>query len=90
MSGTIPPTTPPNLTALTQELAHRAAWKAGVIGALNVAIALVAVRLIVLVAVVGGIALTWLALGEPDLMRLGALGIYTLAVVVPTVWLASR
>ena len=60
------------------------------IGALNVAISIVAVRLTVLVAVVGGIVLTWLALGEPDLMRLGALGIYTLAVVVPTVWLASR
>lgn len=47
-------------------------------------------RLIVLVGVGGGIALTWLALQEPDLMRLGALGIYAIAVVMPCVWLASR
>lgn len=60
------------------------------LGSINVLTQVLAVRLIVLVAVGGGIALTWLALGEPDPMRLGALGIYTVAVVIPCVWLAGR
>jgi len=50
----------------------------------------VAVRLIVLIAVIGGIVLTSMALNSLDLLRLGALAIYATAVVVPVVWLASR
>jgi hypothetical protein len=80
-------TSPPNLQA---EYVHRAAWKAGVLGAINVAVAVLAARLVVLVAVIGGIALTWLALAIPDPMRLGALGIYCVAVVIPCIWLAGR
>ena len=80
-------TTPPDLT---QEFIHRAAWRAGVMGALNVAVMILAVRLVVLVAVGGGIVLTWLALQEPDPMRLGALGIYAAVIVVPCIWLAGR
>jgi hypothetical protein len=79
--------TPPNPHT---EYVHRAAWKAGVLGALNVAVAILAARLVVLVAVIGGIVLTWLALAVPDPVRLGALGIYCVAVVIPAVWLASR
>ena len=77
-------TTPP------PEYIHRAAWKAGVMGAFNALALILSARLIVLVGVGGGISLTWLALQSPDPMRLGALAIYSLAVVVPTVWLASR
>jgi hypothetical protein len=72
------------------EFVHRAAWKAGVIGACNVLIAVLAVRLIVLVAVSGAIALTWLALQQPDPMRLGALAIFCLGVCPACIWLASQ
>jgi hypothetical protein len=61
-----------------------------VLGALNVAAAILAVRFVVLVAVAGGIALTWYALANPDPWRLGALGLYNFAIVVPCIWLASR
>ena len=77
-------------TSIQPEVIHRMAWKAGVMGALNVIAALLAARMIVLVSVSGGIALTWAALGQPDPWRLGALAIYSLAIVVPSVWLASR
>jgi hypothetical protein len=59
-------------------------------GALNILIAVVAMRLVVLVAVTGGIALTWLALQNPDPYRLGALGIYCAAVVLPSIWAAAH
>lgn len=78
--------TPPDV----KELIERAAWKAGVIGALNVATQILAVRFVVLISVVGGIALTCLALFSPDPYKLGALAIYTLSVVGPAVWLAGR
>jgi hypothetical protein len=81
--------TPPN-PALTQEFLHRSAWKAGVMGALNVVTAVLAVRLILLVCVCGAIALAYLALMQPDPYRLGALAIYAVAVVLPLVWLSSR
>lgn len=58
-------------------------------GALNVLIALLAVRLILLVAVSGAVWLTWLALQQPDPYRLGALAVYALVVVVPLVWLSA-
>lgn len=75
---------------LKGEFIHRSAWKAGVMGALNVAVAVLSARLIVLVAVAGGIVLTWAALAVPDPMRLGALGIYGVAIFIPCVWLAGR
>ena len=75
-------------TTTPHEVVHRAAWKAGVLGAVNLLAMVLAARLIVLVAVAGGIALTWLALQQPDPMRLGALAIYCVAVVIPTVFLA--
>lgn len=59
-------------------------------GAINVLINVVAARIIVLVAVGGGIALTAISLDNPDAMRLGVLAVYALAVVIPVVWLASR
>lgn len=74
----------------TAELQNRAAWKAGVLGALNVLVLVIAVRFILLIAVVGAIWLTVAAIAVPDPLKLAALGIYALVVVVPTVWLASR
>jgi hypothetical protein len=96
LTGTSPtsaattPTPQPDPRAFAQELLDRAAWKQSVLGAINVLTAVLAVRLIVLVSVSGGIGLTWLALQEPDPMRLGALAIYCAAVVIPVVWLSSR
>jgi hypothetical protein len=94
-SPTTLPSTPrttssPSPAHLQQEYIHRAAWKAGLLGALNVATAILAARLVVLVAVGGAIVLTWLALAVPDPVRLGALGIYCVAVVIPCIWLAGR
>jgi hypothetical protein len=73
-----------------QELVERAAWRAGVIGAVNVASMILAARLIVLISVLGGIVLTWTALADPNGYRLGALAIYSLCVVGSSVWLAGR
>jgi hypothetical protein len=72
------------------EYVYRADWKAGVMGAFNVLALILALRLLVLVGIGGAIALTLVALREPDLYRLIALGIYCVAVVCPTVWLASQ
>jgi hypothetical protein len=81
-------TTPQN--NLPAEYVHRAAWKAGVLGALNVLIMVTAVRIIALVAVSGGIVLTSIALAGPDPWRLVALAIYSVCVVIPVIWLTSR
>jgi hypothetical protein len=53
-------------------------------------IMITAARFVVLIAVIGGIVLTAIALGGPDPWRLGALAIYTMAVVVPVVWMTAR
>jgi hypothetical protein len=68
---------------------HRAAWRAGVLGSINVLTRVLAARLIVLVAVAGGIWLTWVALGNPTIDREIILAIYTAAVVIPAVALAA-
>ena len=83
ISSTMTGTTPPS-----EEFVHRAAWKAGVMGAINVLVLVLSSRLIVLVGVAGAIVLTIQALESPDLYRLGALGIYCVAVVCPSIWLA--
>ena len=90
MTATATPTNPPPVSRQTTEHLNRAAWKAAVLGALNVLILVVAIRFILLIAVVGAIWLTVQAIGAPDPLKLAALGIYALVVVVPTVWLASR
>lgn len=73
---------------IQQEYVHRAAWKAGVLGAVNVLLLVLAARMLVLVAIGGAIALTWYALESPDPYRLIALGIYSLLTVIPCVVLA--
>jgi hypothetical protein len=69
---------------------HRAAWQAGVLGALNVITVVLAVRLTLLVSVCAAGGLAWLALEQPDPYRLGVLGVFAGIVVVPLIWLASR
>lgn len=78
----------PTMTPTSPETLHRAAWKAGVMGALNLIVAVVAVRIILLIAVGGAIWLTYLALQAADPMRLVALGVFCVTVVIPSVWLA--
>jgi hypothetical protein len=79
--------TPPKPTA---EYVHRAAWKAGVLATLNVLLAVIAIRFILLAAVAGAIVLTYITIQSPDPWRLGSLAIYALTVVGPCVWLSSR
>ncbi|HEX3524700.1 MAG TPA: hypothetical protein VHT52_21755 [Stellaceae bacterium] len=83
------PTTPrPPSNFQGDDVIHRAAWKAGFLGALSTATAILSQRLIVLVSATGGIMLTYLALQQPDAYKLGALGIYCAGVVIPAIWLA--
>jgi len=83
-------TTTQTATQPSPEYIHRAAWKAGVLGALNVIVLMTAVRLTLLVSVSGAIALAYLTLQNPDPFRLGALAVYAAIVFVPLIWLASR
>ena len=75
------------------EFVHRSAWKAGVMGALNLLAVVLAVRLVLLVAVIGALWLAKLALDVPVAMQMPALvmlGVYCATVVIPMVWLSSR
>jgi ABC-type sulfate transport system permease subunit len=74
---------------LQHEVIHRAAWKAGVMGALNFAALVLSIRLIVLVAVMGGIILSFQALQTADVYRAVALALYGALVLIPVIWLAS-
>ena len=75
---------------MLQELANRIAWRQAVIGSLNVATKILAVRLILLLAVIGAVGLTLIAVQKKDPASLIGLGVYTVTVVLPTVWLTSR
>ena len=77
-------------TTTSDELISRAAWRAGVIGSLTVAIRILAARSILLFAVLGAIGLAWLALSAADYVRLVALALYTVSVVCPLIWLSSK
>jgi hypothetical protein len=59
-------------------------------GAFSVLALVLAIRLALILSIVGAFVLTYIAIVAPDPWRLGALGIYSLAVVIPTVWLSSR
>jgi hypothetical protein len=75
------------------EFVHRAAWKAGVIGAVNVLLVVLAVRIILLVAVIGALYLAKIAIDAPAPLQVPALvmlGVYSATVVIPMVWLSSR
>jgi hypothetical protein len=88
---TTTPTPSPTATAsdaLAGEYIHRAAWKAGLIAAINVLALILAARAIVLIAVIGGIVLAYPALDHPDLFRVGILAVYCVGVILPSVVLA--
>jgi hypothetical protein len=75
------------------EYQHRAAWKAGVMGALNLLAIVLAVRLVLLVAVIGALWLAKLTLDVAAPLQMPALvmlGVYCATVVLPMVWLSSR
>ena len=59
-------------------------------GAMEVLWTVIALRTVLLVAVSGGIFLTWLALQQPDPYRLGALAIYSISTIMPCVWMATK
>lgn len=77
-------TTPP------PEYVHRAAWKAGVLGALNALSLILAVRLTLLCAVSGAFVLAYLAIQNATPYQSLVLVIYTAVVVVPLIWLAAH
>lgn len=87
---TATPPTPPKPPPQQAEYIHRAGWKAGVLGAINVLVAVVAVRFALLLSIVGAIVLTYITIQTPDPWRLASLGVYAVVVVLPMVWLASR
>jgi hypothetical protein len=58
--------------------------------AFNVLTAVLAVRLTLLVAVCGAIALAYLAVGSADTLKVAVLVAYSVLVVVPLVALAAR
>jgi hypothetical protein len=76
-------------TTLQSEYIHRAAWKAGVMGSVNVLASVLAVRLTLLVSVCGAISLAYLAVASANAYTLGGLAIYSAVVVVPLVWLTA-
>ena len=85
------PTTPTTTqTEPSKEFQHRAAWKASVLGTLNVLFIVLSVRAILLIAVIGSIVLTIIATTSPDPWRLAAVAGYAIIVVVPLTWLAAR
>ena len=75
-------------TSLPTEYVHRAAWKAAVMGTLNVLTAILAARAILLIAVCGAFALAILSLSQADPYRMGVLIVYAVLVVVPMVVLS--
>lgn len=77
-------------TAPPNEYITRSVWKAQVLASLNVLFIVLAVRFILLVAVVGSIVLTVIAATTPDPWRLATVAAYAVIVVVPLTWLAAR
>ena len=65
---------------------QRAAWRAGMLGAINTLAVVLSVRFMSLVAIVGGIVLTWLCLQTSDPFKLIALAIYCLGTSL-MIWL---
>jgi hypothetical protein len=92
-SATTTATTQPKTVSRETEFMTRAAWRNGVMGALNLLAVVLAVRLVLLVAVIGALWLAKLALDVPVAMQMPALvmlGVYCATVVIPMVWLSSR
>ena len=78
---------------ISREIANRTAWKQAVFATINVLLVVLAVRLVLLVAVIGALWLAKLALDVPAPLQIPALvmlGVYCATVVIPMVWLSSR
>ena len=76
-----------------QELLSRAAWRAGVLGALQMMAAVLAARFILLLSVVGAIGLTLVAVEGHDYLPLIAAAGAVLGVVLAVtlnIWMAGR
>ena len=82
------PASSPQASQQQIEFIHRSAWKAGVLGALNVAARVLAARMIVLIAVSGGIFLAYRVVGQPDWLHVAILSVYAIGVVGPSIVLA--
>jgi hypothetical protein len=83
-----PPATWPSTYRATRT--HDSVWRQGIIASLNVAALVLSARLILMIAVFGAIGLTWLALQTESPTRLAAVGLYTVTVILPLVWLSGR
>lgn len=68
----------------------RRAWRASVIGSLNVAAMILGARFVLLLATLGAFALAWVATRDAQPLQLIAIAIYLVGVMVPLTWLASR
>lgn len=84
------PTANPNSAAFQNEVMSRRAWRASVIGSLNVAAMILAARFILLLATLGAFVLAYIATQSAQPLQLVAVGIYLLGVVFPLTWLSSR
>jgi hypothetical protein len=91
-----PPSPPPYVATPTPRMmpsnidpmAAFRSYRTGMLAGINVLTAVLAVRMIVLVAVVGGIGLTFQALSAPDPLKVIALAVYGSLVVLPSIYLA--
>lgn len=72
------------------EALERAAWRAGIIGSLQGAIAVASARILLLFVCIGAFVLAWRALATGNPMALIAAACYDVGVVLPAVWVALR
>jgi hypothetical protein len=89
-SNLSPPTQTTTTATQVQEMVSRAAWRQGVLGALQLAARVLAARAILLIATLGAIGLAYMAINAGDWIRLASLAVYLVGGVAPLVWLASR
>ena len=87
-STTPTPSSPPAPTTSLTEV-EKAAYRKQVMLALNVSFRILSARFIVLVAVLGGIALSWNVLGDPQQLKLWVVAFY-LGIVGATVFLSLK
>lgn len=73
-----------------RERASREAWRQGILASLAVVSAVLAARLILLLAVVGAFAIAYITLASPGPWPAAIFGAYVVGIVAPLVWLASR
>lgn len=66
------------------------AWRAALIASMQAIVLVVAARAVLFLAAVGAFVLAWVALRDPQPLRLGAAGMFDLLVFLPAVWLAAK